>query len=77
MIHHPHVQFVQRLVNAGRIEDGDLAARIVEDSDDAIARRLRLLGDDGHFLTEDAIEQCRFAGIRAADERDDAEARFR
>ena len=73
MVHHPHVQLVQRPVNAGRVEKRDLAALVVEDADDSIARRLRFRGNDRDLLPEDAIEQRRLAGVRTSDERDDAE----
>ena len=69
MIHHPHVQLVQRAMNAGRIEKGDLPARLVEDADDTIARRLRLLGNDRDLLPENAVEERRLAGVGAAYQR--------
>ena len=76
VVHHPDVELVQRLVDAGGVEEGDLAALgIVEDADDAVTRRLRLGRDDGDFVSEDAVQQRRLAGVRAAD--DGHDARFR
>ena len=38
----PLTEHMQRTVDAGRIEKGNLPSGIIEDADDAIARRLRL-----------------------------------
>src|SRR5437667_442457 len=38
VVHHPHVELVQRTVNAGRVEKGDLSPLpVVEDADDTVA----------------------------------------
>ncbi len=76
VLHHPHIHLVQRPVDSGRIEEGDLSPRVVEDADDPVARRLRFGGDDRDLVAEDAVQQRRLAGIRTADQRDHAEMRF-
>ena len=73
-VHHPHVHPVRRLVNARRVDEHDLPVRIVADTEDAVARGLRLVGDDGELRADEAVEQRGLAGVRQADERD--ETRF-
>ena len=48
------------------------AVGIVADADDAIARGLRLVGDDGELLADQPVEQRGLAGVGPADERDEA-----
>ena len=56
----------------GRVEEDHLPARIVPHAEDPVARRLRLVRDDGELLADEAVEQRRFAGVGPADERDEA-----
>ena len=76
VIHHPNVHLVQRLMNARRIQEGDLPARLIEDADDSIARSLRLGRDDGNLMPQDAVEKRRLAGVGTADQGNHAEARL-
>lgn len=64
-----------RLVDARRVEEDDLAFVIRMDAEDAVARRLCLIGDDRDFMLDDAVDECRLANIRAADDGD--ETRFK
>ena len=70
-VHHPHVQPVRRLVHARCVDEHHLPIRIVLHANDACARRLRLVGDDGELLADDAVEQRGLAGVRPAEERDE------
>ena len=72
-IHHPFVQLVERLVDARVIDENDLAFVGRVDAQDADPRRLRLVGDDGDFLAEQAVEQGGFSDVRPADEGDIAD----
>jgi hypothetical protein len=54
-IHHPDVQPVQGAVNTGGIDEHHLAPWIPPDADDAVARGLRLVGDDGELLADNAV----------------------
>ncbi len=69
--------FVQRglcFVNAGRIDENDLAIGARDDALDAIASGLRLRGDDGDFLADEPVQQSRFACVRAANDGDESGA---
>src|SRR5690349_3527078 len=59
-------------MDAGRVDEDDLpcGCRVVLRAEDPRPRRLRLVGDDGDLLADDAIEQRGFAGIGPADDRD-------
>ena len=67
VIHHPHVEAMQRLVHARRVQKRDLPPRVVEHADDAIARGLRLVRHDRDLVPQHAIEQRRFAGVGTTD----------
>src|SRR5262249_41627350 len=54
------------------IEEHDLRVRIVLHAEDPIPRRLRLVGDDRELGPDQAIQQCGLAGIRTADEGNEA-----
>ena len=61
-------------MNSGRVDEDRLPLGIVLDAQDAVARGLRLVGDDGELLADDAVQEGRLAGVRAADQRN--ESRF-
>jgi predicted GTPase len=65
---------VQRPMDARRIDEHQLPVVIGLDPDDARARRLRLVGDDRHLGTDQAVEQGRLPRVWAADEGDVAGA---
>ena len=62
------------LVDPRRVEEDDLAGLVRMDAEDAVARRLGLIGDDRDLMLDDAVDECRLADIRAADDGD--ETRF-
>ena len=45
------------------------------DSDDSVARGLRLVADDCQLLAHDAVEECGFAGVGLTNDRDDSSLR--
>ena len=59
-------------MEAGRVDEHDLAFRARDDALDAIARGLRLCGDDGDFLADEAIEERGFSRVGATDDGDEA-----
>ena len=71
-VHHPHVHAVRRLVHAGRVDEHDLAVRVVLHADDPRARGLRLVGHDRELVPDDAVQQRGLAGVRAAEEGNEA-----
>ena len=64
-----------RLVDARRIEEDDLTFVVRMDAEDAVARRLGLIGDNRDFVFDDMVDERRLADIRAADDGD--EPRFK
>ena len=74
LLHHALVELVLRLVYAGSVHEDDLPggtlglALYVDDAGDAVARGLRLVGDDGEFFADQRIEQSGFARIGTADD---------
>ncbi len=65
--HHVLAQLVQRSVDAGGVEKEDLRVGHCDNAQNLVARRLRLGGDNGQFLPQQAVEQRGFAHIGAAD----------
>ena len=72
---HEFPQLMFRLVDARRVEEDDLTFVVRMDTEDAVARRLGLIGDNRDFMLDDAVDECRLADIRAADDGD--ETRFK
>src|SRR6266511_5362431 len=58
-------------MNAWRIEKHHLGIRIVPDAEDPVPGCLWLVRHDGQLRADEPVEQRRFAGIRATDERDE------
>ena len=73
---HELVQRAFGAVDAGRVEKGDLKVGFAEDAENTVSRRLRLGGDDGQLLADEAVEKCRLADVGTTDEGDDAGAVF-
>src|SRR5213593_2295771 len=55
--HHALVHPVAGFVNSGRVDKDDLTACLRDDSEYAVARRLRFLRDDGDLLPDQSIEE--------------------
>ena len=56
------------LADAGGVDEGELAVRIVHIGVNAVARRTGDVGDDNALLTQHAVEQAGLADVRLADE---------
>src|SRR4029079_7886640 len=73
-LHHPFIQGVGWLVNAGGIDKDDLPGLPVsllldvDDSGDAVSRGLRLVSYDGQLFADKCIEQGGLPCIRATDD---------
>ena len=67
-VHHPAVQGVERLVDAGIVDEDDLAFLRCLDAQDADARRLRLVRDDGDLLAEEGVEEGGFPDVGPAEQ---------
>ena len=71
--HHLAAERTVGPVHSGGINEDYLPVRIsfplrnFENSQNAIARGLRLGADDGQFLPNQRVQQCRFASVRAAE----------
>src|SRR6185295_15428837 len=61
-----------RLVQPGRIEQGNLRTRYMHDPKNSRPRRLRLVRDDRNLLLQQSIEQCRLAHVGSSDDRHSA-----
>lgn len=72
--HHGTVQPTLGSEDAGRIDEDDLRLIERDDAADLGARGLGLVGDDGNLGAHQGIEQGRLAGIRRADQGDEATA---
>src|SRR6185369_15482480 len=73
-VHHLATESGVGVVKAGRVDENDLTFGSGNDALDAVAGGLRLGGDDGDFLADEAVEERGFAGVRAADDSDEAGA---
>jgi len=69
--HHSPIQQKSGLVNAGRIYEDDLPLVCRNNSFDLVSGRLGLFLKGGDLFTDEAVEQCGLAGVRAADKRDE------
>ena len=65
---------VVRLVQAGRVDEHDLGVLGVDDRAQPVARRLRLVRDDRDLRSHERVDERRLAGVRAADQGDEAAA---
>jgi hypothetical protein len=59
-------------VDAGRVDEHQLGVRAVQDSDDAVPRRLRLVRDGGERRSDDLVQESRLPDVRPPDQRDEA-----
>ena len=72
--HHRRVEPAPRLEDARRVDEDDLRIVVRGDAAHDGARRLHLVGDDRHFRADQLVHQRRLAGVRRADQRDEAGA---
>ena len=70
-IHQALVQLRVGAVYARRIDENDLRFRQGDHALYGRPRGLRLIGDDGHLLAHQCIQQRGFSGVRPADDRDE------
>ena len=68
--HHPPVEGVEGLVDAGIVDEDDLALVRRLDAQDADPRRLRLVRDDGDLLTQEGVEEGGLADVGPSEEGD-------
>jgi hypothetical protein len=71
-VHHLAAERGVGFVQSRRVDKDDLAFRRRDDALNAIARRLRFVGDDRNFLPDDAIYKRRLTRVRPADDRDES-----
>ena len=57
------------LMNAWRINEDDLRIITIDYSVYSMAGRLRFVRNSSDLLANQTVEQCRFTGVRPADER--------
>ena len=69
-VDHPHVQAMQRPVDARRVDEHELRRPAGLDAEDAPARGLRLVRHDRDLAADQRVEQRGLAGVGPADERD-------
>ena len=62
---------MERPVDAGRVDEHELAVVQVLDGEDPVPRRLRLVRDDRDLGADDQVEERGLAGVGTADERDE------
>ena len=67
-LHHRLLQLVRGLQDAGRVGVDDLEILARDDAHDAVARGLRLGGDDREFFAHEGVHQRRFAHVGIADD---------
>lgn len=65
---HPLAEFVAWLVHAGCVDKRDLSPLKRDDSEKGVTGGLGKGGHDCQRLSQGAIEECRLADVRAADE---------
>ena len=66
--HHRLLQFVTGFEDARRVGVDDLEIFAGDDAHDAVARGLRLGGDDRQFFADQSVHQCRFSDIGISDD---------
>ena len=74
---HVFAQARARLMQTRRIEENNLPALVRRHAHDAVARRLRAVGDDGDLFADHRVHEGGFADVRAADNRGKARKKFR
>ncbi len=80
LFHHATVEGVDGLVHAGRVDQNKLPGGPfpflldVDDALDAVARGLRLTGDDGELLADERVQQRGFACVGTANDGDESGA---
>src|SRR5439155_23431677 len=62
---------VERSLEAREVCEHELVVVAVRDSEDAPARRLRLVGDDRDLAAAQGIHECRLADVRTAGDGDE------
>ena len=65
-VHHIVSELRPGLVEARRIDENELTVLAVDDGADAVAGRLRLVGNNGDLLADDGVGQRGFADVRTA-----------
>ena len=70
-IHQALVELRVGAVDTGRIDENDLRFGQSDHALDGRPGGLRLIGDDGHFLADQGIQQRGFSGVRPADDGDE------
>ena len=73
----PRAEERPRLVEPRRVGEHDLVAVGGQDGAGVVARRLRLVRDDGHLPSDERVDQRRLADVRPADDGDEAAAEAR
>ena len=73
-IHHGAVKAELGFKNARRVDQVDLCITFGQHAHDTHACGLRLGADDGNFLPDQAVHQCRFTGVGRADNGNEARA---
>src|SRR5207247_6999299 len=67
-LQHSLVHAVDRFVNAGRVHEDNLPARLREDSEYPVTGSLRILGINGYFFSDGRVSMCGMNSIRLSDE---------
>ena len=75
-LQHSLIHAVDRFVNAGRVHEDNLPARLRENSEYPVPGSLRLLGNNGYFFSDERVQKSGFTGIRPPDECDSAGFHF-
>ncbi len=72
----PRHEPMQRALRAARVprrvDEHGLIRAAIQHAEHALARRVRLVGDDAELLADERVQQRRFADVRSADDRDEA-----
>src|SRR5262249_49932647 len=71
-VHHAPVEGMGGLVDPGGVEEHDLAVGAVDHGQDAVARGLRLVGDDRDLLAHQPVHERALPHVRPAHDRDEA-----
>ena len=69
-LHHVVAQTAARLVKARGVEQDELRIALGHDAVDAVARGLRLIGDNGDLLADERVGQAGLADVRTSAEGD-------
>ena len=74
---HVFAQTRARFMQARRIEEDDLPVLVRRHAHDAVACRLRTVGNDGDLFADHRVHHRGFADVRTADDRGEARKKFR